>query len=106
MSTNEYVEARNGAYYIAGTRIGLDVLAHDFRNGKSAESIFEAYPSIGSLAKIYGAIAFILGHPEEIEAYLAAQDRRYEEVKDHHPLTPGMVERFERAKNERPAKQA
>jgi uncharacterized protein (DUF433 family) len=60
MPVNEYVEIRNGGYYLAGTRIGLDVLIHDFRNGRSAETIFDAYPSIGSLVKVYGAITFIL----------------------------------------------
>jgi hypothetical protein len=54
MPTNDYVEVRNAGYYVAGTRIGLDVVAYDFRRGRSAETIFEAYPSIGSLAKVYG----------------------------------------------------
>ena len=31
MPTNEYVEVHNGGYYVAGTRIGLDVVAYDFR---------------------------------------------------------------------------
>jgi len=106
MPTNEYVELRNGAYYIAGTRIGLDIVAYDFRNGKSAESIFESYPSIGSLAKVYGAITFILEHPADVDAYLEDQDRRYEEIQARHPLTPDMIERFERAKSERSVKQA
>jgi uncharacterized protein (DUF433 family) len=106
MPTNEYVEIRNGGYYVAGTRIGLDVLVYDFREGRSAEAIFEAYPSIGSLAKVYGAITFILEHPKEIEAYLEDQDRRYEEFKASHPLPPDMVERFERAKRERSEKRA
>jgi uncharacterized protein (DUF433 family) len=57
---NESVEVRNGGYYIAGARIGLDVVVYDFRRGRSAEEIFDAYPSIGSLAKTYGAIAFVL----------------------------------------------
>ena len=68
MPTGEYVETHNGGYHVAGTRIGLDVVAHDFRRGRSPEAIFEAYPSIGSLAKVYGAITFILDHPAEIEA--------------------------------------
>ena len=105
MPTNEYVEVRNGGYYVAGTRIGLDVVTYDFRNGRSAEAIFEAYPSIGSLAKVYGAITFILEHPKEIEAYLDGQDRHYEEFKTQHPLTPDMIERFERVKRERLLKQ-
>jgi len=42
MPTNEYVELRNGGYYVAGTRIGLDVVVYDFRRRRSAEAIFEA----------------------------------------------------------------
>ena len=103
MPTNEYVEVRNGGLYVTGTRIGLDVV-YDFRAGRTAEAIFEAYPSIGSLGRVHGAISFILEHPNEIEAYLEDQDRRYEEFKVQHPLTPGMMERFERAKHERSLK--
>jgi uncharacterized protein (DUF433 family) len=104
LATNQYVEVRNGAYFVAGTRIGLDVVTYDFRNGRSAEAIFDAYPSIGSLAKVYGAITFILEHPVEIEAYLVDQDRRYEQIQARYPLTPDMIERFERAKREGPVK--
>ena len=104
--TNEYIEIRNGGYYIAGTRIGLDVVVYDFRDGRSADAIFEAYPSIGSLAKVYGAITFILEHPQEIEDYLEGQDGRYNEFKAQHPLTPDMVERFEHMKQLRALKQA
>jgi uncharacterized protein (DUF433 family) len=104
MPTNEYVEVRNGGYYVAGTRIGLDVVANDFRDGRSADAIFEAYPSIGSLAKVYGAITFVLEHPEEVDAYLVDQDRRYEEFKAQHPLTPDMIERFESVKHTRALK--
>jgi uncharacterized protein (DUF433 family) len=104
MPTNEYVEVRNGGYYVAGSRIGLDVLAYDFRHGRSAEDIFEVYPSIGSLVKVYGAITFTLEHPQEIEAYLADQDRIFEEFKTQHPMPADMIERFERAKKERSAK--
>ena len=100
MPTNEYVEVRNGGYYVAGTRIGLDVVAYDFQNGRSAEAIFDAYPSIGSLTKVYGAITFILEHPTEIDAYLKDQDRRYEEIKERYPLSAELIERFERGKRE------
>ena len=100
MPTNEYVEVRNGGYYLAGTRIGLDVVAYDFQNGRSAEAIFDAYPAIGSLARAYGAITFILEHPAEVGAYLKDQDRRYEEIKERYPLPPELIERFERGKKE------
>ena len=100
MPTNQYVEARDGGYYLAGTRIGLDVVTYEFRDGRSAEEIFEAYPSIGSLAKLYGAITFILENPKEIDAYLKEQDERWEEFKASNPLPPDMTERFERGKRE------
>jgi uncharacterized protein (DUF433 family) len=99
-SADEYVEVRNGGYYVTGTRIGLDMVVRDFRNGRSAEAIFDAYPSIGSLAKVYGAITFILEHPAEVDAYLQDQDRLFEEIKMKHPMPAEMVEPFERTKNE------
>lgn len=100
MPGNQDVEVRNRAYYVAGTRIGLDVLIREFRDGRSAEDIFEAYPSIGSLSRVYGAITFILEHPREIESYLKAQDQKWEAFKADNPLSPDMVERFERAKRD------
>ena len=106
MPTNQYVEVRNGGYYVAGTRIGLDVLVYEFRRGAVADDMFRSYPSIGPLAKVYGAITFILEHPAEIEAYLADQDRRYEEIQKRYPLPPAMIERFERARRELSAKKA
>lgn len=100
MPVNQYIEVRNGCYYVAGTRIGLDVVVYEFRDGRCAEEIFEAYPSIGSLAKLYGTITFILEHPNEIDSYLKEQDQRWEEFKAQNPLEPDLAERLERAKRE------
>jgi len=75
---SKYVEVRDGhLYYVAGSRIGLDVLVHDFRRGKTAEAILQSYPSIGPLSRVYGAIAFILEHPEAIDSYMREQDARW-----------------------------
>ena len=106
MPTNEYVEVRSGGYYVAGTRIGLDVVVYDFRRGRSAEAIFESYPSIGSLPKVYGAITFILEHPAEVETYLNDQDRILEQIKAQYPMPQEMIDRFERAKKEAASKLA
>src|ERR1700689_1875471 len=106
MATSEYVEVRNGGYYLAGTRIGLDVVVYDFRRGRSAEAIFEAYPSLGSLSKVYGAVTFILEHPDEVETYLKDQGRIFEELKAQYPMPQHMIDGFERAKKEAPARLA
>jgi uncharacterized protein (DUF433 family) len=101
LPTNEYLEIREGGYYVAGTRVGLDILVHDFREGKSPESILQAYPSIGSLAKVYGAITFILEHPEAVESYLREQDALWKELQEKHPLPDEMRDRFRLTPNTR-----
>jgi uncharacterized protein (DUF433 family) len=98
--TNEYIEIRNGGYYVAGTRIGLDVIYYDFQRGRSPEAFLQAYPSLGSLANVYGAIAFMLDHPVEVDAYLTDQERLFERMKADHPMPEGMIERFERGRKE------
>ncbi len=96
--SSQYVEVRNGGYYVAGTRIGLDVVVHEFQSGKSPEAILQSHSSIGSLAKVYGVITFILEHPDRVEVYLKDQDRLWEELKGKHPLSPEMLQRFVRTR--------
>ncbi len=98
-SKSEYVEQRNGGYYIVGSRITLDSVLHAFRRGESPETILEHFPAVGSLAKVYGAIAFALDHPQEIEEYLKEQERHWEEARQTN--SPAMVEKVRRARQER-----
>lgn len=101
LPSNEYVEIREGRhYYVAGTRIGLDVLIHEFRRGETPEAILQSYPSIGSLAKVYGAIIFILEHPQAIESYLGEQEALWDKFRDEHPIPDDMLERFRRTREE------
>lgn len=97
-ASTQYVEVRDEGYYVAGTRIGLDVIVREFQSGKSPEAILQTYPSIGSLAKVYGAITFILEHTEKIETYLGDQEQRWEDLKEQYPLPPDMLLRFVRAR--------
>lgn len=95
---NQYVEGRGDGFIVAGTRIGLDVIVREFESGKSPEAILQSYPSVGSLAKVYGVITFILEHRDAVGRYLQDQDRLWEELKDKHALPPDMLERFYRAR--------
>ena len=106
MPKSEYIEARNGGFYVAGSRVGLDVVAHAFRRGRTAEDIFRSFPSIGSLAKVYGVLTFTLEHPQEVELYLQEEDRLYEEFQTTHPLPAEMLEPFERASGVKTPKMA
>lgn len=66
----EYIEQRDGGYYVAGTRISLDSVVYAFNRGESSERILDQFPLLGRLSKVYGAIAFYLDHKTEIDQYL------------------------------------
>ena len=96
---SEYIEQRNGGYYVAGTRISLDSVVCAFNRGESPEQILEGYPFLGSLAKAYGAIAFYLDHKAEVDKYLAESEREFEA--NSIPLSeenPALWERLQRAR--------
>ena len=82
LPANEYVEVREGKTCIVGTRIGLDVFVYAYRRGKTPEALLEAFPSIGSLAKVHGIIDFILKHPQFV-GVLVFQPPQNREVLSH-----------------------
>lgn len=81
----DYIDERDGGYYVAGTRVALDSIVHAFQAGESPDEILRSFPMAGPLVKIYGAIMFYLENPEKVEAYLKEQDRRWEELQRKYP---------------------
>lgn len=75
--SGQYVEQRDGAYWIAGTRVSLDSIVYAFVGGQTAESIAQSFPSL-SLEQVYGAIAFYLAKRDEVDAHLAKARDDYE----------------------------
>jgi uncharacterized protein (DUF433 family) len=67
MERGEYVEQRNGGYYVAGTRISLDSIVYCFNAGESPETIRQNFSSL-TLEQVYGAIAFYLAHQRQVDA--------------------------------------
>ncbi len=66
----QYVEFREGGYWVAGTRVSLKSVVLVFQNGLSPETIAgECFPTL-TLEEVYGAIAYYLGHQAEIDQYL------------------------------------
>ena len=76
----EYVEQRDGAHRVAGTRVSLDSVVYAFRRGASPESIQRSFPVL-TLEQIYGAIAYYLAHVEEVDKYLLAGEGEFEEMR-------------------------
>ena len=98
----EYVEERNGGYYIAGSRVSLDSIVYAFRGGESPETIRQNFPSL-TLEEIYGAIAFYLGHQAEVEANIRAGEVEFHRsVPPLSQTKPELYERLQRAREQMP----
>jgi uncharacterized protein (DUF433 family) len=51
----EYVEPREGGYYLIGSRVSLESILYEFLRGESPEGIVQAFPSL-SLEQAFGAV--------------------------------------------------
>jgi len=75
---SEYIERRDGGYYVAGVRISLHSIVYAFNRGESPERILEEFPLLDRVSRVYGAIAFYLDHQAEIDKYLEETEREFE----------------------------
>jgi uncharacterized protein (DUF433 family) len=99
----QYVEEREGGYYIAGTRIALDSIVGAFKAGESPETILRSFPLAGPLVRIYGAITFYLENKDKVEAYLKDQERLWKEVATKQTELPeSLAKRLREAKETAP----
>ena len=69
LAVKTYIEYRNDAYWVEGTRISLDSIAYAFQQGLSPETIVQSFPLL-TLEQVYGAIAFYLANRAGIDAYV------------------------------------
>src|SRR5215469_864412 len=96
-----YVEERDGGYYIAGTRISLDSIVHAFQDGESPEGILRSFPMAGPLVRIYGAITFYLENREKVEEYFRAQEQRWDTLRRERPKSDDpLTKRLREAKEQ------
>jgi uncharacterized protein (DUF433 family) len=75
---HEYIEQRDGGYYVAGTRISLDSVVCAFNRGDSPERILEEFSLLERVSRVYGAIDFYLDHKAEVDDYLEETGREFE----------------------------
>jgi uncharacterized protein (DUF433 family) len=99
----EYIEKREGGYWITGTRISLDSIVYAFQRGAAPETIKRNFPTL-TLEEIFGAITFYLANEKEIDDYLqqseiefAAQaDQRREQLRKEKPDLMNRLEELKR----------
>ena len=96
----EYIEEKDGNYYVAGTRVSLDSIVHAFLRGESPETICENFELL-RLEEVYGAIAYYLANQADIDAYLIRQSEKWAEGKrTAQPLPADLRQRLVRARDE------
>ncbi|HUI43202.1 MAG TPA: DUF433 domain-containing protein [Terriglobia bacterium] len=94
----EYVEERNGGYYLRGSRVSLESVICLFLDGASPETLVDEFPTL-SLEQVYGAITFYLANRARMDAYLAETEKLWVEARQHQAsIPPGLRERLERAR--------
>lgn len=76
----QYIEKRDGGFWLLGSRVSLDSIVYAFLNGQSAEGIAQSFPVL-TLEQVYGAIAFYLSNRAEIDGYLAQAKNDYEAMR-------------------------
>ena len=64
----------DGVIQIGETRVPLDSVVIAFRDGATAETIADRFPSL-TLVDVYSTIAYFLRHPLEVNAYLTERAR-------------------------------
>ena len=100
---NQYVEQREGGYYVSGKRVSLDSVVYAFLRGESPEGIVESFPTL-SLEQAYGAIAFYLAHQQTVDAYLQKGRADFERMREESRRKyPALYAKLEAARRSMPS---
>jgi len=81
----DYIEQRDGGYFIKGTRVSLDSVVHAFLRGESPEGIAESFPALG-FEQIFGALTFYTANREAVDRYLSDGRQEFEAMRQEARL--------------------
>jgi uncharacterized protein (DUF433 family) len=73
-------EDASGALRVGNSRVLLELVIRAFQDGATPETIIQRYSAL-ALSDVYSVIAYYLRHRSEVENYLAARERKAEEVR-------------------------
>src|SRR5258706_6222959 len=91
----EFVEQRDGGFWITGTRVSLDSIVYAFLRGAAPESITQSFPAL-RLVEVYGAITYYLGHQPEEDSYLRQNAQEFQALRARAPAsTPALYQKLE-----------
>ncbi len=95
----EFIERRQEGFYLIGSRVPIDAVVWQYRNGEVPETIQANYPTL-TLEQVEGAISYYLDHKDEVEQVIAENRRAEEAYIAANPTPPDIVEKFERMRRQ------
>jgi uncharacterized protein (DUF433 family) len=90
-----HIERRETGFYIVGSRVPIDRIVCEYRNGEDPEAIQSHYPTL-NLDQINGAITFYLSHKDQVDQVMEARRRAEDAYVAAHPTPPDIKGKFER----------
>jgi uncharacterized protein (DUF433 family) len=94
----EYVEQRDGGYWVSGSRVSLDSIVYAFLRGASPETIAQSFPLL-KLEEVYGAITYYLSHQSDVDSCLRQHDREFENLRTQaRQAHPELYKKLEESK--------
>lgn len=104
-SDGNFVEHRESGFYLVGSRVPIDRIVREYRDGEQPEAIRSHYPTV-SLEQVNGAIAFYLGHKDEVEKIMANRQQVEDEFSKTHPAPAHLKAKIERARQQQLARRS
>ncbi len=94
----EYIEQRDGGYYILGTRVSLDSVVYCFLRGESTDGIVDSFPAL-TLEQVLGGLAFYLANRDLIDQYLREGEKKFDALyEESRRLHPAFYKKLEEAR--------
>jgi uncharacterized protein (DUF433 family) len=76
----DYIEQRDGGYYVIGSRVSLDSVVYAFLRGESPEGISESFPGLG-LERVLGALTYYVANQDALDCYLTEGRSKFESLR-------------------------
>src|SRR5437870_3793157 len=100
MQIEEYFEFDNpNGIRVRGTRINIEVVVRETRDGLSPDEIVQDYPSL-TLEQVHAALAYYHHNKSSMDEYMERQHQAYLEAKRKHEAgeQPEVVQRLHKLK--------
>jgi uncharacterized protein (DUF433 family) len=95
MEKSYVTKLEDGGYRLTDSRVSLDSIVYDWRDGLSPESIAQNFDTL-TLEQVYGAITYYLAHREEVDAHLERTEAKYDALlEEARAKYPDLYEKLE-----------